>query len=332
MSESPSFPHNERQTMAKLYKIAADIFACNGIDFANAKRAGGWTNATWLADGRALRLSVKPGSEAICREARLAALLPLDTGYPTVLETGVTEGYEWSFSMEIAGKSLGEVWPGLNWNERIAALRQLWQKAQAVHSVELSAAGDFARHQAWFNVIYPEQAATQAASLAHQGILSACQADVLGNALFRYWTALSVAGCFLNHGDLTLDNALWNEGQVVALLDFEFAVIAPAELDLNELVKCAFGPTEANDPLPDLDGACRVQLQQAVTDLAIPVLDHPGGKDLLLGYAILLELWLLVDWLAHPEGEGPLEQWQPYRRLVSLADGNGGYLAPLLVR
>jgi hypothetical protein len=332
MSETPSIQHNERKTMARLYKIAADIFAHNGIDFARAKRAGGWTNATWLADGRALRLSFKPGSDAIRREARLAALLPLEVGYPTVLETGITEGYEWCFSMEIAGESLGEVWPRRNWNERITALRQLWQKAQAVHSVELSAAGDFVRHQAWFNVIDPEQAAAQAASLAHQGILSAGQADVLDEALFKYWTALNTAKCVLNHGDLTLDNALWNEGQVVALLDFEFAVIAPAELDLNEVVKCAFGPVEAGDPLPDPDGACREQLQQAVFDLAMPVLDHPGGKDLLLGYAILLELWLLVDWLAHPEGEGPIEQWQPYRRLVSLADGKGGYLASILAR
>jgi len=330
MSESPYFQHYERKTMARLVKIATNIFARNGIDFANAKRAGGWTNATWLADGRALRLSIKPGSEAIRREARLAALLPLDTGYPTILETGVTEGYEWSLSMEIAGESLGQVWHGLNWNERITALRQLWQKAQAVHSVEISAAAYLSRHQAWFNVINPEQAAVQAAGLAHQGILSAHQVDILDNALFRYWTALSKAGCVLNHGDLTLDNAIWNEGRVVALLDFEFAVIAPAELDLNELVKCAFGPGETGDPPPDPDGACWEQLQQAVTDLAMPVLDHQGGNDLLLGYAILLELWLLVDWLAHPEGEGPFEQWQPYRRLVSLVDGKGGYLAPIL--
>jgi aminoglycoside phosphotransferase len=332
MSDSFSSQHNERKTMARLKNIAADIFARNGIDFADAKRAGGWTNATWLADGRALRLSVKPGSEAIRREARLAALLPPDTGYPTVLETGVTEGYEWSFSMEIAGESLGEVWPRLNWNERITALRELWLKAQSVHSVEISAAAYLSRHQAWFNVIDPEQAATQAAGLAHQGILSPRQADVLDEALFMYWTALSNAKCVLNHGDLTLDNALWNEGRVVALLDFEFAVIAPPELDLNELVKCAFGPGETGDPMPDPDGACREQLQRVVTGLAMPVLDHPGGQDLLLGYAILLELWQLVDWLAHPEGEGPLEQWQPYRRLVSLTDGNGGYLAPILGR
>lgn len=42
--------------------------------------------------------------------------------------------------------------------------------------------------------------------------------------------------------------------------------------------------------------------------------------------------WLLEDWLAHPEGEGPLETWLPYRTLLSLADGNGVYLKTILLR
>ena len=37
-----------------------------------------------------------------------------------------------------------------------------------------------------------------------------------------------------------------------------------------------------------------------------------------------------MDWLDHPEGEGPLEQWEPLRRLRSLADGNQGYLRLVL--
>jgi len=117
---------------------------------------------------------------------------------------------------------------------------------------------------------------------------------------------------------------------VVSLLDFEFAVIAPAELDLNELIKCAFAPGERHASLPDPGGAGLQHMQKVVAELAKPVIAHPGGKDLLMGYAILLELWMLEDWLAHPEGEGPLEQWQPYRMLLSLADGQGGYLATFL--
>jgi scyllo-inosamine 4-kinase len=111
------------------------------------------------------------------------------------------------------------------------------------------------------------------------------------------------------------------------LLDFEFAVLTPVQLGLNHLVKCAFGPGDAT---PDSDGAQR--LRQAVIELALPELSHPDSKTRLHGYAILLELYQLESWLAHPEGEGPLEQWEPLRRLRSLADGKGGYLKRLIVR
>ena len=152
---------------------------------------------------------------------------------------------------------------------------------------------------------------------------------MLREALDRFWGAVPAAPCVLCHGDLTLDNAVWHAGQVVSLLDFEFAVMAPVQLDLDHLVKCTFGPEDAAH-LPSathLQGTQR--LRQVVEKIARPILAQPGGRDLLVGYAILLELWLLELWLAHPDGEGLLEQWDPLRRLHSLADGTGGYLAPL---
>jgi scyllo-inosamine 4-kinase len=283
-----------------------------------------------LAGGLALRLSVRQGNDAIHREVQLASILPPEVGYPSVLETGVTDGYEWSLSQVIPGRNLGEVWLTLNWDERITALEQLWKKVQAVHSTDIAAANDLARKKPWFNAANAEVAEADLIQLVRRKVLTSRQVDVFGEALTRFWKVLPEAACVLNHGDLTIENAIWHAGQVVSLLDFEYAVIAPAELDLNELVKCAFAPNGECDNIPDPRGAGLQRIRHMVSDLAIPTLAHPGGKDLLMGYAILLELWMLKDWLAHPEGEGPIEQWQPYRMLASLADGRGGYLAPLL--
>ncbi len=330
MSEAPSDQYRDPQTLDQLRKIAAAIFDQHGINFAAAKRAGGWTNLTWLAGGLALRLSVRPGQDKIRREAKLAALLPPAVGFPLILETGATEGYEWSLSQEIPGKNLGEVWNDLTWDERTNALRQLWEKVLAVHSVDVIAAVELVREKPWFNAADTQAAEASLSYLVRQQIMSSLQAGILRAALDRFWTALPAAACVLNHGDLTIENALWHAGKVVSLLDFEFAVIAPAELDLNELVKCAFAPGERHESLPDPEMAGLPKMQKVVAELAKPVIAHPGGKDLLMGYAVLLELWMLEDWLAHPEGEGPLEQWQPYRMLLSLADGQAGYLAPLL--
>ncbi len=142
MSDVPPDRGRDSELIRHLKSIAEGIFHRYGINFKDAKRAGGWSNATWLADGLALRLSVQQGKEDIRREAKLALLLPPEVGYPPILETGVTDGYEWSLSKKIPGNNLGEIWPTLDWDQRMAALPQLWKKVAAVHSVDISAAAE----------------------------------------------------------------------------------------------------------------------------------------------------------------------------------------------
>jgi aminoglycoside phosphotransferase (APT) family kinase protein len=317
------------EAMHILQPIAASIFARHGVDFATVQRAGGWTNAVWLAADLVLRLSTTTGNDSLLREARLAALFPPAVGYPTILEIGTTAGYAWSLATRLPGRSLGEVWADLHWDERVTALRGLWERAQAIHTAPVAEAAMIVPRRAWFNSTDAAEAEASLTRLTKMGILAAPESRVLRDALGRFWSVVPSAVCVLCHGDLTLDNAMWHAGQVVSLLDFEFAVIAPVQLDLNHLVKCAFGPEDATHPLSTADFQGTQQLRQAVKELALPTLMQPGGRDLLMGYAILLELWLLELWLAHPEGEGPLEQWEPLRRLRSLAAGTGGYLAPL---
>jgi scyllo-inosamine 4-kinase len=319
----------DREVMDDLQAIAASIFAHHGVDFSTVRRAEGWTNAVWLAAGLVLRLSTTRENETLLREARLASLFPPEVGYPTILETGKTAGFAWSLAMRAPGRNLGEAWAGLDWAERVTALQGLWARAQTVHTVPAAEAALIVPRQAWFNVTDAGEAESSLAWLTKSGILASSERRVLQEALNRFWSVVPTAPGVLCHGDLTLGNAVWHAGQVVALLDFEFAVMAPVQLDLNHLVKCAFGPEEAGQPrsVAELQGA--QQFRQAVKALALPLLAQAGGRDLLRGYAILLELWLLELWLAHPEGEGPLERWEPLRRLRSLADGTGGYLAPL---
>ena len=310
--------------------IAASIFARHGVDFATVQRAGGWTNAVWLADRLVLRLSTDTENDNLLREARLAALLPLAVGYPTLVEAGRTEGFAWTLATRLPGRSLGEVWADLRWEERVTALRGLWERAEAVHSVPAASASTIAPSRAWFNSADAEETEASLARLTNDGILAVTESRVLRDALGRFWNALSTAPHVLCHGDLTLDNAVWHAGRVIALLDFEFAVMAPVQLDLNHLVKCAFGPEDAAYAPSTTDLRGTQQLHRAVEELASPILAQPGGRDLLMGYGMLLELWLLELWLAHPDGEGPLAQWEPFRRLRSLSDGTGGYLAPLI--
>jgi aminoglycoside phosphotransferase len=330
MGGIPADQRRDRKTMNRLKIIAEGIFHRYGVDFAAAKRAGGWSNATWLASGLALRLSVQQGHEDIRREAQLASLLPQEVCYPPVLETGVIDGYEWSLSKEVPGRNLGEIWPELDWDQRITALRQLWKKVEAVHSVDIAAASGLVRKRSLFYAANAEEARAGLIRLRNQKMLSSQQVEFLEEALGRFWKALATATCVLNHGDFTIENAIWFEGQVVSLLDFEYAMIAPDELDVNELVKFAFAPGDVLDSLPDPGKAGLGRMRQVVTDLAMPMLSHPGSKDLLLGYAILLEIWMLENRLAHPAEGSAVDQEPLYQILGSLADGYGGYLAHIL--
>ncbi len=325
---------NDTARADNLQTIAAAIFARHGVDFAAAQRAGGWTNAVWLADALVLRLSTtkdQPASSSpLLREARLAALFGPAVGYPALVDAGTTGGYAWTLAARIPGSSLGAAWEGLNSDARITALHGLWARAEAVHTVPAAGAAAIVGRRAWFNNTDAREAEAGLHRLAQQGILTAPASSVLQDALSRFWRAVPDAPCVLSHGDLTLDNAMWHAGQVVGLLDFEFALLAPIQLDLNHLLKCAYAPPDSAPSGAAHAGHGTDELRRSVQALALPLLAHAADRDLLLGYAILLELWLVQLWLAHPEGEGPLEQWEPLRRLRALADGTGGYLAPLL--
>lgn len=51
-------------------------------------------------------------------ECRLA-LLPPAAGYPALLDTVVTAGFAWTLTTRLAGRSLGDAWAGLSWEERV---------------------------------------------------------------------------------------------------------------------------------------------------------------------------------------------------------------------
>jgi len=78
--------------------------------------------------------------------------------------------------------------------------------------------------------------ATAAAARAGAAVeLSDVQRSRFHEIIERYYRAAPLVEHVVNHGDLALMNALW-DGDVVALLDFEFALLGPAEIDLCRLV------------------------------------------------------------------------------------------------
>ncbi|SHG81634.1 Phosphotransferase enzyme family protein [Streptoalloteichus hindustanus] len=127
----------------------------------------------------------------------------------------------------------------------------------------------------------------------------------------------------LNHGDLCAPNTLWHDGAVTALLDLEFAVVAPLAVDLNEIVKIAFAPGDPDERAP---------LRDVVTRIAEDSLAAAGGPDVLVGYSIMLEVWLMEQELAAGAVDDDVDETDlanASTMLTAFAEGDGGYFAPL---
>ncbi|MET8662416.1 aminoglycoside phosphotransferase family protein [Streptomyces griseus] len=316
-----------RAARAARTAVAAEVFRRHDVDFAIARRAAGWTNATWLGGGLAVRVAGSAAAQDLVRETRLARLLPAEVGYPAVLDSGETNGFEWVVTREIAAVSLDEAWPDLDGAQRVAAIRRLWDRAEAAHRVAPAAVEAVARPRNPFYAREPAEAEGGLRRLRASGVLTAAEHTRLSAALDRFWEALPDAPRVLNHGDLSPVNALWDGTDVVALLDFEFAVLAPVQLDVNELVKTAYAPLDGEPATRERED--RERLREAVDELARPHLRTDAEVDLLTGYSIQLETWGLERELAKP-GREAYPDWEPYRMLVSWAHTDGGCYAPLL--
>lgn len=133
--------------------------------------------------------------------------------------------------------------------------------------------------------------------------------------------ATSVVEQIVNHGDLALMNALW-DSDVVALLDFEFAVLGPVEIDLCRLV-CEARVSEEGRRVDSEAG-------EAAVEIAARHMDPIHGRALIHGAAVLDQLRDLDIWLALDSAQERVEDWRPCRLLTDLLDVEGGYLAPLL--
>jgi scyllo-inosamine 4-kinase len=291
------------------------------VDLTGACRGRGWTNATWLTDEFVVRVAPEPGPADLLREQRLVALLPAEIGYPAIIDAGVWHGHEWVLTRRVAGENLEEVWPSLDHSARSGAVEQMWQLACQVHRVDVATVAPHARSRSPFFSRSVAEAAASLGRLGSAGELTQGETNGLGRALDRFWAALPGVPRALNHGDLCLPNTLWHGDRVVALLDFEFAVVAPTAIDLNEIVKLAFAP---GDP----DG--RTPLREVVSRIAASALTAAGGPDVLIGYSIMLEAWLLDRHLAAGADIKEAERAESAAMLGAFAKGDGGYFAPLL--
>ncbi len=297
--------------------FAAEVAAQYGGDLTRMRRARGYSNATWVGDGIAVRITHTPVDMAA--EVALVRALPQEVGHPKILGVGTTDGHDWIVTEEVRGQNLHEAWPTLAPAERQRAIRQLWERVQIVHNATPSLRPLVRSHSGFVPATSDEATAAAARAGAAVG-LSDVQRSRFHETIESYYRAAPLVEHVVNHGDLALMNALWDD-DVVSLLDFEFALLGPSEIDLCRLV---------SDLVSDDGTSIDPDAGAVAFDIAARNSDPVNGRVLLHGAAVLDQLRDLDIWLARGRTEERFEAWRPYRLLTGLLDAEGGFLAPLL--
>jgi aminoglycoside phosphotransferase (APT) family kinase protein len=317
--------------MEQYEKIAVEVFRQHGLSFEAAERAGGWTNAVWLNGGFALRVSKQTGNDKIRREAERSKMLPQSVGYPRNIAAGLIDGYEWCLSERVQGVNLSSIWDDLSWTQKAKAVKQILDMVTDVHSVSVSAIEHLTSKSAWYNSFDRDSSIADIERYTAKGLFTSQQGKNLRDALKRFYECSTCVAPVLCHGDITTDNLLWQDENVVSLLDFEHSVIAPRQLDIHSLVNLAltyYDEAASKDVVLLSEENHEIQRYvEEMLHLFKPFLYERKDKDLFIGYNILFRQKFFEFWLAEPIGS--IETCDAYQKLLSFSDGKGGYLSKL---
>lgn len=180
----------------------------------------------WYYGGYVLRAHAGGGLDD---EARLLRSLPASIPHAPL----VAAGDGWIVQRRIEGEPLDAVWTTLSEDEQRAAAQQLAAILMNLHKVRLS--GTPSLSPGWFPALLPADIMRMAGEgrVYDTGLM---------DRLMRFTRATMaevkppLRWGFV-HRDLHLEHVLWNGERITALLDFENAINAPRELELEGLVR-----------------------------------------------------------------------------------------------
>jgi aminoglycoside phosphotransferase (APT) family kinase protein len=308
--------HRDATEAAVVRALAAEVVAQYGTDLSRMRRALGISNSTWVGGGLAVRIANTSVVGTMAAEVALVRALPPEVGHPRILGLGTIDGHDWIVTEEVRGQNLHEAWPTLTPDERRQAIHELWARVRMVHHATPSLRSLVPSHGGFIPAT-PDEATAAADRVSVAMNLTDVQRSRFQEIIGDYYRAAPVVDQVVNHGDLALMNALW-DGEVFALVDFEFAVLGPVEIDLCRLV-CEALVSEDGHRSDNGAGT-------AAFAIAARERDPVHGRALLLGAAVLDQLRDLEIWLSRDR----VEDWRPDLLLSGLLETDGGYLEPAL--
>ncbi len=309
--------------------VARQILQRNGLPGRDLRRVPSTSNEVFLADDHVVRLNRnRSGTNRLLREAELCLALPRLRWTPDIVEYGRLEGTAFLIVGRKKGMTLARWWPDMRPKQRREAIGQLAACMRAIHSTRVPDGLDPISDTPQLLGIGKSEALPLLRGIQQLRGVANVDSSVVDDAEGLVRSLAASAGTHpptgLVHGDLSLENVLWDGSSISAVLDFEWARAAPRELDLDVLCRFLVLP-EHHVPEAYRDRVGPDHFLDVVGWLIddYPELFSPARlAERLTLFAVAYEVRAV---LANPPGGpvGSLPPAHPYRRLVD-AIANGG--------
>jgi aminoglycoside phosphotransferase (APT) family kinase protein len=298
-----------------------------GISTAGLKRADSVTNEVWLTKDFVVRVN-RDASLRLHREAVLSQALPESVGYPELVQHGGEVGSDWLILRRKPGVPLSRAWPTLPPGQRESAVHQLAERLRVIHETPCPNLDGLRDVPQLLDAALTGRVATQRLieALRRAGDLEHVDAGLMDDLADLVRSTADALDPFhsttIVHGDLTFENVLWDNGQITAVLDFEWARPGPPDLDLDVILRFAALPHlhVAADYEAETKAADYAQVPWWLAEVYPELFAHPRQFDRVRIFSIA---WDVHELLAFPPNAplARLHRQHAYQRLVRLLRG-----------
>lgn len=294
---------------------------------AQLEAASSVTNEVWMTPEVVVRINRK-ATGRLHREAMLAPALPATSGYPGVVASGGGGNLDWLIVRRRPGAPLAHAWPTMSRAERREAVHQLAARVHHIHTTPTPFG--LARLETPQLIdaseLFPLSPMEQAIDAARRvpTIPSWLLDDLAARVRWLSSAVTAFPGDRLIHGDLTFENVLWDGRRVTAIIDFEWARGAPADLELDVLLRmCAYPQLHVSPKYADATRAedyAEIPMWFAEAYPAMFEVDRIADR--LELYSLAYDLHDLLQF--PPRGDGAqLPKLHAQNRLVATLNGRG---------
>jgi Ser/Thr protein kinase RdoA (MazF antagonist) len=212
--------------------------------------SGGQVNAVFLVDGKhILRLGAREDAgQRLERETALLRSLAGQIPVAKVQAFGQEQGFFYQVQQFMPGKKLYSVWKNLTAGEQETIAAELAASLKILHSATFSDFGegrqDSKRYATWTDYLSDkfQDTVEEISDLQIRMVPGFIETAV--NYFNEHKNALQEGVPTRVHSDINLSNILVDKGKISAILDFEFAMQAPADYELQTIEAFCLYPND----------------------------------------------------------------------------------------